>query len=85
MKERTLSHLSWNTEKEISFVQGLGTFGVVGGKDRLELLQKYWNSMDNRKNWAGIDKEQVRKVVEFEILAMKGLMYNIEGKTRIGG
>ena len=46
------------TEKEIEFVKGLGKWSEKEF-DRLKLLKKYRNALENRENMGGINKKEV--------------------------
>jgi hypothetical protein len=55
---------SWSTEKEIRFIDGLGTWGGKYYKRiHEEMLKKYLKSMKNRTYWGTMDDDLIRSHV----------------------
>ena len=54
----------WNTEQELVFLKGLGNYReekVTFRSSRKELLEKYYNTIDKRVNWAYMDKQLIQQ------------------------
>lgn len=65
----------YNAEREIEFIDGLGTFGVAekngaNQKSRKELLRNYLIAAKRRSDWGAIDKHLVIQHVKIELLAL---------------
>jgi hypothetical protein len=57
----------WSTKCELEFLRKLGTYSTAVTVSRKKLLQRYLRAMDERKNWAGLDKHVIRAYVMLEI------------------
>ena len=60
------------TEREKNFLYRIGTFRPRKASDnaahtRLSLLTGYLKSMDKRKNWGDMDKQEVKSYCQFLI------------------
>ena len=65
----------YNAEREIEFIDGLGTFGIAekngaNQKSRKELLMNYLIAAKKRSDWGSIDKYVVIQHVKIELLAL---------------
>lgn len=73
----------WTTGNEKSFLDRIGTYETgrtvhayeVTASDKARLLRGYLRGMDRRKNWAGINKAEVRRHAEH-------LLKKFEGEVR---
>ena len=70
---RQTEHESWPTKKEITFLNGLGTWAPQKPGNRVELLQKYLEVWHDRETWGEIDKIEVREYA-FTLLSNERLM-----------
>lgn len=65
----------YNAEREIEFIDGLGTFGIAEKngenlKTRKELLRNYLIAAKKRSDWGSIDRHLVIQHVKIELLAL---------------
>lgn len=58
---------SWSTRNELSFIEGLGAFGV-NPKPRRKALLGYLKGASKRETWGTIDKDKVLDTVAQELL-----------------
>jgi hypothetical protein len=62
-----------DTNWEIMFLQNIGEFKEKKSKyTKLELLKKYKNASEKRKNWGNLDKEKILECVNSLILSLEG-------------
>lgn len=72
-------HDSWNTDKEIEFLAGLGSH-TQRPRHRLELLEKYFESFSSRKVFCiNMDAEKIRNAV----LLMISCAHNGDGSSEM--
>ena len=60
-------HESWTTEKEIKFIDGLGTWRPFHKQSHEVLLLKYLTSMKFRTYWGAVDEDLVRSHVRKQL------------------
>ena len=60
---------TYNTQDELDFVKGIGTFRVVGKKKytRRQLLEFYRETMEKRLDWGKIDKNAIVEYLDKEL------------------
>jgi len=56
-----MSDTTWTTEKEIDFINKLGTFNGVGVQQRNKriCIEGYLKACEHRQKWGDIDKSEV--------------------------
>ena len=58
----------WNTEHEMQFIDGLGTYKLDGQPmRRVKLLRIYYKAAKRRSRWDHVDQEAVLKRVRGEL------------------
>jgi hypothetical protein len=64
----------WNTEAELEFVKGLGSFNeerTVSPLSREGWLLAYHETMGKRVEWGKIERERVEKAVREELVTLQ--------------
>ena len=61
------AHGAWTTEKEIKFIDGLGTWCPFHKRSHEVLLGKYLKSMKFRTYWGAVDEDLVRSHVRKQL------------------
>ena len=54
---------SWTTEKEINFINKLGTFSKIK-KPHEQWARNYWATIKGRKDWGSMDKYLIMSHVD---------------------
>ena len=61
------SHEAWTTEKEIKFIDGLGTWRPFHKRSHESMLIKYLTTMTFRTYWGAVDEDLVRSYVRKQL------------------
>lgn len=60
---------NYNTQDELDFVSGIGSFRIVGKKKytKIQLLEMYKKNLEKRVNWGMIDKGIIFTAIDDEV------------------
>ena len=61
------SHEAWTTEKEIKFIDGLGSWRPFYKRSHESMLIKYLTTMTFRTYWGAVDEDLVRSYVRKQL------------------